>query len=80
MEQSREIQVLTFFSHSHLDTLLESTVLATVPGVLLDGTVPAGSAGIARVSTDTTTKETLARLAAHHTEMVSRRSIPTHFA
>ena len=46
--------------------------MASVPGMLLNGTGPAASAGIAGIGTDASPEEALASLAALHAKVVAR--------
>jgi len=60
----------TFFPHAHVHALLQPAVLAAIPGVLLNGTVPVTAAGIAGVRPNTSSEETLTRLAAQDSKVV----------
>lgn len=51
---------LTFSPHAHLETLLESTELALVAVVLVDGTVPTAPARVSQVPPHATLEEALA--------------------
>jgi len=53
-------QTPTFSPHAHLQTLLKPTVLALVPVVLIDGTVPVPSTRVCEISSYTSLEEALA--------------------
>ena len=53
-------QTLTFSPHAHLQTLLKPTVLALVPVMLIDGTVPVPSTRVREISSYTSLEEALA--------------------
>lgn len=50
----------TFSPHAHLQTLLKPTVLALVPVMLIDGTVPVPSTRVREISSYTSLEEALA--------------------
>jgi len=53
-------QTPTFSPHAHLQTLLKPTVLALVPVMLIDGTVPVPSTRVREISSYTSLEEALA--------------------
>jgi len=53
-------QIPTFSPHAHLQTLLKPTVLALVPVMLIDGTVPVPSTRVREISSYTSLEEALA--------------------
>jgi hypothetical protein len=61
-----EVGPLTFSPHAHLETLLEPTVLALVPVVLINGTVPVASTRVRKVSPYTPLEEALATCNKEH--------------
>lgn len=61
----------TLPSHSHLETFLESAVLALVPVVLVDGTVPVAPARVRQVPADAALEEGLAALAGELTVVLA---------
>jgi hypothetical protein len=50
----------TFSPHAHLQTLLKPTVLALVPVMLIDGTVPVPSTRVREISSYASLEEALA--------------------
>jgi hypothetical protein len=53
-------QTPTFSPHAHFQTLLKPTVLALVPVMLIDGTVPVPSTRVREISSYTSLEEALA--------------------
>lgn len=53
-------QIPTFSPHAHLQTLLKPAVLALVPVMLIDGTVPVPSTRVSEISSYTSLEEALA--------------------
>lgn len=70
--------MFTFSPHSHFDTFLESAVLALIPVVLINGTVPASAAGVAEVPPDAPFEEALTPLTCELAVVLPAGFIPAH--
>lgn len=69
---------LTFTSHSNLETLFQTTVLALVSMVLVNGTVPRSTTCVGQVAADTTLEERLAPFTCENPVVFPRRLVPTN--
>lgn len=63
--------LLTFSPHSVLEALFESTVLALIAVMLVDGAVPASSTGVRQVPSDRPLEEALATFAGECSVMLT---------
>ncbi|GIX86703.1 uncharacterized protein CEXT_488701 [Caerostris extrusa] len=70
----------TLPSHSHLETFLETTILALVPVVLVDGAVPVAPASVGEVPPDTPLEEGLASLARELAVVLAAGLVSAHHA
>ena len=68
----------TFSSHAHLEALLETTVLALVAMVLIDGTSPVTAARVRQVTTHGALEEALATFTRKLTVMFARALVVTN--
>lgn len=71
---------LTFSPHADFQALLQPTVLALVPVVLVDGAVSVPPAGVGEVSSHWALKEAFASLAGELTVMLPTGLVPAHHA
>ena len=71
--------MLTFSSHAHLQALFESAVLALIPVVLVNGTIPISTTRIGEIPADTSLEETLTSFARELTIMLPTALIMTYY-
>jgi hypothetical protein len=67
-----------FSPHAHLQTLLKPTVLALVPVMLIDGTVPVPSTRVREISSYTSLEEALATFTRELAVVLAAGFVPTH--
>jgi len=70
--------ILTFSSHADLETFLESTVLALIAVVLIDGTVATTAARVGEITTNRSLEEALASFARQHAVVLAGALVAAH--
>ena len=78
--QCTVIYKFTFSSHADLEALLEPTILALVPVMLVDGAVATAATCVCEVTADRSLEEALASLASELSIVLAARLVTTNDA